>query len=345
MAEELSDADLMEAVEIPLDDDDNPPDSSAEQTVEDAPDDDVIEETEASGEDEADQTTEAEEPEASIESVDDLAEAMETDLAGVLDLKATAVVNGESVEVTIGEAIRGYQRQADYDANTKALKAERTEFEAERTTHRQYQDQTLAQYGQWLGAMEQAFLGEMNEAELQRLQTSADPADVQRAIVMVQQHQARSQQLNGIKQQFAQAWQQNQQQMAEQQQAQMAQMLEAGRETLLKEWPEYAQTATRTRLADWLTGAGFTEQEVATAADPRLILMAEKARKWDEAQQTAGETLKRVRKLPKLTGKPGKQGASPAQRKQLTNARAAKKAKQSGTEQDAANWLLGTDLI
>ena len=77
----------------------------------------------ADSEPEAEPTEDYEVP----ETLSDLAAALEVE--DLSNLRVKAKVNGEEVEVPIAEAVRGYQRQQDYDAKMSEVRSERDKFD------------------------------------------------------------------------------------------------------------------------------------------------------------------------------------------------------------------------
>ena len=83
----------------------------------------VAEDTEVENLDDiSDEEVESEEAEESDESDDEVEDSQDEDVY-------TVKVDGETVEVTLKEALAGYQRQADYTRKMQALAEERKQFE------------------------------------------------------------------------------------------------------------------------------------------------------------------------------------------------------------------------
>lgn len=80
----------------------------------------------------------------------------ESDLDG---LKFKVRVNGEDVEVTLGDARKGYSRQADYDSNSAALRKEREQFKTQSETQMREAQQHLQAVAQSYVALEELIVG------------------------------------------------------------------------------------------------------------------------------------------------------------------------------------------
>ena len=116
--------------------------------------------------------------------------------------------------------------------------------------------------------------------------------------------------------------QQYQQQHLEQQQAQLLQAV-----------PDFNNEKAQA-MTQYLRGLNFTDEEIGTITDHRMVMVALKAQAYDEQQKSVDTVKKKVSKLPKIT-KPGKP-ESKAKVSRGKRARLAAKAKQTGHPDDAA---------
>lgn len=123
-----------------------------------------------------------------------------------------------------------------------------------------------------------------------------------------------------------------------QQQQQIVQLLERSRKVLEAEAPELLTESSRNQLKSYLLNSGFNEHEIAQVYDHRHMIMAEKARKYDElvsAKEVARKDAK-SKKPPKLMAKQ----ASAKVKGNLDNARDTKAAwdnlRKTGSREDAA---------
>lgn len=149
-------------------------------------------------------------------------------------------------------------------------------------------------------------------------------------------------------QQQQMALSQQQQKMAHQKQEQDAKALKAylaqEAETLKKTIPEFANQDTANAMRGKLVNAGatygFTDEEIAQIIDSRAIRVLNDARKWQELQSN-GKVESKVSQARPLNIKPGaKQVASSGKARAIKDATA--KLQQTGSVDDAANWLLAT---
>lgn len=104
-----------------------------------------------------------------------LAEALGADPDDLANgLTITKKVNGQDYEISVAEALEGYQRRQDYSRNQDELANARREFETERerTLERAKQQTTMAE--NWLGVVHGAIQAGPTDAQLSELATS-DP--------------------------------------------------------------------------------------------------------------------------------------------------------------------------
>lgn len=102
----------------------------------------------------------------------------------------------------------------------------------------------------------------------------------------------------------------------------------------LPEWSdEKAMQEGQQKIANYLRSNGFTEQDAFIAGDHRLIVLAEKARLYDESLSKANPAKKKLKTLPKML-KPGA-SRSPDQVNSALEKDARSKLRKSGRIEDA----------
>lgn len=232
-------------------------------------------------------------------------------------IKFRLKVDGQEVEVTPTDFVKGYQLEKTSNQRVEALSNERKAFEQQR-------QQSFAQMReamQNLQATEQALVASVQQdyqaIDWQRLREE-NPAEYAAAQEDMRQRQTQVGQL------IQQSRQQQQVLNSQAQQQQLAyfQQLAQQQEQQLKEartdlqdpskWQEF-----RTELRKYLMDFGYSEQQVSGTIDHKDILIADKARQWDEYQaELAALGKKKVKRKVKVLR------AGPAK-----NAQAASKAK------------------
>lgn len=104
-------------------------------------------------------------------------------------------------------------------------------------------------------------------------------------------------------------WQQLTAKKNEEYQQKFSQTLAHEAQQLVAKRPEWKDVAVWNadfeKMKPSLRSAGFSEQEINNAVDHRMILIADKARKWDELQTSKTEVAKKIEKLPPKVERPG----------------------------------------
>lgn len=271
------------------------------------------EEPEQSADEESDD--EAEQP---ITTLTELAEALEQPVEDVLaNLKHTARVNGEDVEVTLGELVAGYQKDADYRQKTGDLAEQRRAFQSEQEQARAALEQEAMVYGQLLNQVEGALIGEASSERLKQLRDT----DFQQYLRLKEDIETRRSALQNARQQAADAYAQRQQQIQAEQQQRLMQTLQAEQEALARDVPDWGD-AKRSQLVEFLKAEGFSPEEVAQVYDSRLVKLALKAMQAGDSAKAADFVKKETKKKPRFQ-KPGAQtdGKVRAKRSQLSKAK------------------------
>ena len=310
------------------DDDDGNQDDSSDQTE---GDDDSAKSDDQSGDDSEQEAGDESSDETDISNLAQLATALEVEETFLEGLEHTFRADGETITVKLSELVTGYQRDANYRRQTTELAETRRTLEADYAQRGQHFEGQLAQLGQVLKQGEQMLVGETNTAEMQALRVS-NPAE------WAARREELQQRINGVQQLYSFASQQYDQHTAQQAETARTQLGELRRQEMqnlqlaIPDWSDEA----RDKLSGYLdTSYGYSAEDLGNVFDSRLIVIADKARLYDEMQAVGKKTKKKVTKLPKVQ-KPGK-GAQRPNRPGTTNLRnARKKLAGSGKVKDAA---------
>lgn len=251
------------------------------------------EEAPATEDDATEATTEAEEAEEGAPEEQD-------------EPKFTVKVNGQDIEVPQSELLKGYSRTEDYKAKTMALADDRRALDTEKSG---YEGKIAADYANKLEEATNLFaqldpvLSEARNLDWERLKTE-NPAAFVQAQEAVQQRLNVLQNARGeVERIKAQTAQQSQQAM----QAERAQRFDQAADKIVKAMPELADQAKFQSFASdaigYLREGGFSAEEIADAVDDRVLLLADKARRW-EAHEKAQAKLPEKRVVTKSAVKP-----------------------------------------
>ncbi|MEE4302451.1 MAG: hypothetical protein V2J24_23630 [Pseudomonadales bacterium] len=304
-----------------------------DEGTEDDPDEES-EEADDEGEEEAEEETEPsnEEP---IESFAELAAALESDPEDLMtQLKVSVKVAGEEQEVTLKEALSGYQREADYVRKTQAVSEQKRAYE-ERASNVARAMQVAQQISKAVHEQTMKTLaGELNSDEMQALMKS-NPAQY---VIRRDAIRERAANLQRVQQAAVQHYEQTE----KQQQAQFQEDFEAYRNeelALLQETvPDWGE-ASKSSVREILREVGFGDDEIGSVVDHRWVRLALMAAKSSKATEESAppKGVKAPKAKPPKALKPGKEGQArrPSRRqKQLQAAR--KRLKASGSVSDLA---------
>lgn len=264
---------LDEAVEALMPDSQEHPEAETEEVQETEP----VESTEEA-------SAEPEEAESEeVEAEDESEEPQHLDVGEYGDLTMTAKVNGEERRVSLADLVKGYQQEADFTRKSQALAEERKAFESEQASIREQFTQQQEMLAQHLAAE----LGAPPDPSM----ATEDPLGYIEAEAQYKQKAAKVQEL--------------------QQQANVARMQElanrakAETSVLIEKDPEFGDAGkVKEFVSDVAESFGFTEQEVVSSIDHRIILMAKDALKWRASQKADPKVEKAIAK-PRKVLKPG----------------------------------------
>ena len=305
-------------------------DTNPEQTSEPAQPE--AEEVEAAVEVEAqaEPETEAEELPAEVEEQYEVEEVEATE--ETKDPSYRVKVGGEEFEVTLDELRNGYQRQSDYTRKSQSLAEQRKTYDA----NLQAVQTERAQYGKVLeniSNFQNMEVAKLDQTDWTALKES-DPMEYMEKRIELQEAREKSNQLQAEQQRLSQ---QNQKDYQEK----LTEVLQHEAVELQKVLPEYADPKSnmKQRLRNFALGQGFSEQDINSITDHRVVLVLHKAMLQDEAQ--SGTVRKVAKKVPKVVraGTP----ESKAQRGQRSLKEKREKLRKTGHPRDAADVFM--DII
>jgi hypothetical protein len=301
-------ASMIDQDEGPVDTEEQAPSEEETEETEETESTELQDEVEESSEDEvADEEEETEEQESQPD-------------------KFVVKVNGEELEVTKDELLRGYQREADYTRKTQKLAEERrmveSEFQQVRAEREQYAT-VLVQLQQKLQEMAPA------EPDWERLEAE-DPIEYARQWT---HHQRKAQQLAAVQQEQARLDQLRQEESRKSVQELLKKEAEAVREKI-PEWksPEKAK-ADGKALLEYGQSLGFSENELGEITDSRALLALYKAWQFDQMMSKKPQLQQKIKKAPKMAA-PGSANATSQKSSEIN--RAKNRLANSGSVKDAA---------
>jgi len=254
---------------------------------------------EGESEEESDESLEEDEEEESEES-DEIEEDEEEPLFPVM-------ANGEEVEVTYDELLKGYSRQSDYTKKTQELAGERQQMAQ---MQQQWQQEMVAtqserqQYANALGQLVQQSMTGLEQYSNVDWETLKEDDPIAYITKRDELRDAQDR-VRGMQEQQAYA---QQQQEAEMQRAVQQRTLEE-RKLLLDKVPEWQDKDTRdesfSTIRAYATEQGFSDDEISSLIDHRSMIVLMKAQKYDELQNSDIKS-KKIKNKPKVarTGTP-----------------------------------------
>jgi hypothetical protein len=191
----------------------------------------------------------------------------------------TVKIDGQEVPVPVSEARDGYLRRTDYSKKTAELAQQREAFGQ---TIQQVQQERQV-YGVLIGALEEQLKSSMpQEPNWQELLSIPDKSFYWTARANWDETQRRLQAIADEKDRLGQLQQMDTVQ-------QLTEHLTHARSYLVEQLPEWRDEkrakTDKAKLREYALRQGFTEADVDHAYDPRLVILAHKARLYDELRQ------------------------------------------------------------
>ncbi len=243
-----------------------------ESGVEDAPDEETLEEQS----EEQEETEEGEQPQT-----------------------FTVKVDGKEVSVTLDELQKGYSRTQDYTRKTQQIAEVRKQAEQETQAVRAEREQ----YAQLLGALQAQLQSSEPQIDLERLYHE-DPIEWVRQKEVMRERQEKLGAIQSEQQRLSQVSQYEQQRAMEAQLASQQEALLAA----LPDWkdPKKAK-AEKALVIESAKAAGFTDEDLKSVYDHRLVLLLRKAALFDQ-MVSKRQGIKPVVNNGPRTAKPGAAG-------------------------------------
>jgi hypothetical protein len=210
----------------------------------------------------------------------------------------TVKVDGKKVSVTLDELQAGYQRFADYSRKTEQVALVRKQVEQETQAVRAERQQ----YAQLLGALQAQLQATEPQVDLDRLYHE-DPIEWVRQKEVMRERQEKAYAIQAEQQRLSQLSQYEQQRS-------MEETLSNQKEALLKALPQWRDPtkaqAEKALVIKSAQAAGFSEEDLKSVYDHRLVLILRKAGLYDQMMSKA-QGIKPVHNGPR-TAKPGAAG-------------------------------------
>jgi DNA repair exonuclease SbcCD ATPase subunit len=282
------------------------------------------EETEAAASEEDDSGVEdAPEEEVSEEQSEEEEEQEEQEQPQTFTVK----VDGKEVTVTLDELQKGYSRTQDYTRKTQQIAEVRKQVEQETQAVRAEREQ----YAQLLGALQAQLQSSEPQVDLERLYHE-DPIEWVRQKEVMRERQEKLGAIQSEQQRLSQVSQYEQQRAMEAQLASQQEALLAA----LPDWkdPKKAK-AEKALVIESAKAAGFTDEDLKSVYDHRLVLLLRKAALFDQMVSKRQGIKPVVNNGPR----PAKPGAAGRVSTTTESTRAKQRLAKTGRVDDAASAI------
>jgi len=313
---EKEEAKPSEEVTEDVEQDETEPEAEETDEAEEAEEEDVADDT--------DESEESEEEEAKDEEVEETA-------------LYTVKVNGEDVEVTEDELVRGYSRQSDYTKKTQELAEYRKQLD-NGAQHLQGEiAQTQAARQEYVNAMSQAIESnygiakQFENIDWERLKTE----DREEYLTKRDEYREVQDQIRGLQSKQQQAYEQQSSETQSQHQR-LLQEEHAKMVSILPEWAEPdTQRAIAKSIGEFAMSRGYTQEELNQLVDHRSILVLMEAKAFADMQgKQLKARAKKVKNKPKVVRSSAKK--EKADISKVVRTKQMKRLQETGRVQDAA---------
>ena len=211
----------------------------------------------------------------------------------------TVKVDGKEVSVTLDELQKGYSRTQDYTRKTQQIAEVRKQAEQETQAVRAEREQ----YAQLLGALQTQLQSSEPQVDLERLYHE-DPIEWVRQKEVMRERQEKLGAIQSEQQRLSQVAQYEQQRAMEAQFASQQEALLAA----LPEWKDSKRAkAEKALVIESAKAAGFSDEDLKSVYDHRLVLLLRKAALFDQ-MVSKRQGIKPVVNNGPRTAKPGAAG-------------------------------------
>ena len=239
----------------------------------------------------------------------------------------TVKVDGKEVSVTLDELQKGYSRTQDYTRKTQQIAEVRKQAEQETHAVRAEREQ----YAQLLGALQAQLQSSEPQIDLDRLYHE-DPIEWVRQKEVMRERQEKLGAIQSEQQRLSQVAQYEQQRAMEAQLASQQEALLAA----LPDWkdPKKAK-AEKALVIESAKAAGFTDEDLKSVYDHRLVLLLRKAALFDQMVSKRQGIKPVVNNGPR----PAKPGAAGRVSTTTESTRAKQRLAKTGRVDDAASAI------
>jgi len=243
--------------------------------------------------------------------------------------------NGEEVEKDLNEVVELAQQGYDYTKKTQSLAEERKAIEAQAQAikaqesmlqERAAVQQALIKDFAKISSVDES-IEQFNSVDWNAL-TDSDPVQAQKLFYQYSQ-------LTNQRNKLVAELNQKQEQLAQQQQAHYQELLAKGVEQLKRDIPDWNQDKAK-ELRDTGKALGFTDQELSSVVDPRMVRVLWEASQFRKLQSSKPQIQNKVAGKPPVV-KPGSKDSNAANKAEVRQLR--ESLSKRGRLEDAARLI------
>lgn len=329
---EVAEKEAPEAKEEPAAEEDVEIEASEEVTEEI----DATEETEEeTAETELAETSEAEE--VDITTLGELVDHYDLDADWTKGLKVPVKINGSDSSASIDDLVASYQMGEAAEARLDDAKTKAHAILEDASGRLQNVNNQAKIVASLIERAEAVVDQDVTDIDWKRLRQD-DPAEYSAKKADIEE---RRRTIDGLKTDALGEYQKGLDEHNKEVAGQRANLVRAEQAKLLAKLPDWADPETAAaeqgKISQYLMGQGFSQDDVASAADHRIILLARKAMLYDQGHEKADASKKKVAKIPKVM-KPGTPKPQDQRRSEKIEILATK-ARKTGKIEDAAAYL------
>jgi hypothetical protein len=254
----------------------------------------------------ADPRTAAAEPEAPADdgpefnSLEDYLAKSNVEASSFYELPVTVKIDGKTSQVKLSDVVKSYQLEGHVHAKSAAVAEAQRAFESQRQQAANEISGRIAAADTMAKMLHQQLLGEFNGIDWNTLRAQ-DPVAWS---VKTQEFNLRANQIQAHLAQVNQA----QQRLAQEREEQIQKQLPVEQEKLQEARPEWRDPkqfqAARADMSDYARKLGFSDAELSSVFDHRLMLVLHDAARYAALQAASPNAVKRVRTAP-VAAQPG----------------------------------------
>ena len=247
------------------------------------------------------------ESEVEVQTLEQLAEHLETDPDWLKNLKVTEKVNGKEVEVSLSDALATHRKVAAGDDYLADAKAKAKDLISSADQEKQVVASSAATLSAILQEVEAEIDGDMKAEDWAKLRRD-DPAEYSAKKEEIRERRAR---LDDMKQRAMAAFSETTTKLTEKQKAAREASVPKEYEIFLQMVPEWKDESVAqkesTEITEYLTKKGHTPEEIEVAAyNGKLLAYVRNSMLYERSKGKIDLAKKKVTKIPKIT-KPGTQ--------------------------------------